>query len=42
MNPLSKVFTIIETVVSKQNKGATYSEIIKDLDLPKSSVHRIL
>jgi len=42
MNPLSKVFTVIETVVSKQNRGATYSEIVKDVDLPKSSVHRIL
>ncbi|MEJ2136265.1 MAG: IclR family transcriptional regulator [Desulfofustis sp.] len=42
MNPLSKVFTIIETVVSRQNKGATYSEITRESDLPKSSVHRIL
>lgn len=42
MNPLSKVFTVIETVVSRQGKGATYTEITKDSDLPKSSVHRIL
>lgn len=42
MNPLGKVFTIIETVVSRQDKGATYTEITKDSDLPKSSVHRIV
>ena len=42
MNPLQKVFAIIETVIGRQDKGATYSEIIRDLDLPKSSVHRIL
>lgn len=42
MNPLSKVFTIIETVVGRQDRGATYSDIIKDSDLPRSSVHRIL
>lgn len=42
MNPLSKVFTIIETVISRQDKGATYTEITRDSDLPKSSVHRIL
>lgn len=41
-NPLHKVFTIIETVVACQDKGLTYSEIIAALDLPKSSVHRIL
>ena len=42
MNPLSKVFSIIETVVAGQDKGVTYSEIVAALDLPKSSVHRIL
>jgi len=42
MNPLYKVFTIIETVVARQDTGLTYSEIIAALDLPKSSVHRIL
>lgn len=40
MNPLHKVFSIIETVVSGQDKGVTYSEIVGALDLPKSSVHR--
>ena len=42
MNPLSKVFIVIETVVNSQDRGVTYSEIIKDADLPRSSVHRIL
>ena len=42
MNPLHKVFTVIETVVARQDKGLTYSEILAALDLPKSSVHRIL
>lgn len=42
MNPLHKVFSIIETVVAGQDKGVTYSEIVAALDLPKSSVHRIL
>ena len=42
MNPLHKVFSIIETVVTGQDKGVTYSEIVAALDLPKSSVHRIL
>jgi len=42
MNPLHKVFAIIEAVVARQDKGLTYSEILASLDLPKSSVHRIL
>ncbi len=42
MNPLSKVFAIIEGIVAHQDKGVTYSEIVAALDLPKSSVHRIL
>jgi DNA-binding IclR family transcriptional regulator len=42
MNPLSKVFKIIETVVSMQDTGATYSDIFSTLKLPKSTVHRIL
>ena len=42
MNPLNKVFSIIETIVSNQGKGLTYSEIVAALELPKSSVHRIL
>ena len=42
MNPLHKVFSIIETVVARQDKGAIYSEIVAALDMPKSSTHRIL
>lgn len=42
MNPLSKVFSILEHIVQGQNEGVTYSEIVSDLDLPKSTVHRIL
>lgn len=42
MNPLHKVFTVLETVVARQDKGLTYSEILAALHLPKSSVHRIL
>jgi IclR family KDG regulon transcriptional repressor len=36
------VFSIIEEVVARQDRGATYSEIVTALGLPKSSVHRIL
>lgn len=42
MNPLTKVFSILERVVQGQNEGVTYSEIVSDLDLPKSTVHRVL
>ena len=42
MNPLHKTFSILETVVACQGVGATYSDIIKDSSLPKSTVHRIL
>ena len=41
-SPLHKVFSIIETVVASQDRGLTYSEILASLDVPKSSVHRIL
>ena len=42
MSPLYKVFSIMETVVARQDTGATYSEIVAAVNLPKSSVHRIL
>lgn len=42
MNPLHKVFAIIESVVAGQDTGVTYSEIVAALELPKSSVHRVL
>ena len=41
-SPLHKVFLIIETVVASQDRGLTYSEILAALDVPKSTVHRIL
>jgi len=40
--PLSKIFTIIETIVANQNTGMTYAEIVGTTGLPKSSVHRAL
>lgn len=42
MNPLQKIFSILETVVSLQGKGCTYTEIVNGVNQPKSSVHRIL
>jgi DNA-binding IclR family transcriptional regulator len=42
MNPLQKVFSILETVVSLQGKGCTYTDIVSRVNQPKSSVHRIL
>lgn len=42
MNPLQKVFSILETVISLQGNGCTYTEIVTKVNLPKSSVHRIL
>lgn len=42
MNPLYKVFAVLETVVAHQDNGLTYSEILAILDLPKSTVHRLL
>lgn len=42
MNPLSKVFAVLEKVVQEQDKGVAYSEIVADLELPKSTVHRVL
>jgi DNA-binding IclR family transcriptional regulator len=42
MNPLQKIFIILEIVVSNQAKGATYSDILATSNLPKSTVHRII
>ena len=42
MNPLKKVFSIIEAIVARQDRGVNYSEIVSAVQLPKSSVHRIL
>lgn len=40
--PLAKIFAIIETVISNQNTGMTYTDIVGRTGLPKSSVHRVL
>lgn len=42
LNPLKKVFRVLEEVVARQGRGATYSEVVSALNLPRSSVHRIL
>jgi len=42
MNPLCKIFSVLEIVVARQETGTTYSDIIKESNLPKSSVHRVL
>lgn len=42
MNPLHKVFLVLETVVSSQSSGATYSDIVARGNLPKSTVYRVL
>ncbi len=42
MNPLYKIFTILEAVVAQQSRGVTYSDVVAAVSLPKSSVHRIL
>lgn len=42
MNPLHKVFLILEGVVSSQSSGATYSDIVARANLPKSTVYRVL
>ncbi|WP_029916841.1 IclR family transcriptional regulator [Pelobacter seleniigenes] len=42
MNPLYKIFAILEAVVAQQSRGVTYSDVVAAVDLPKSSVHRIL
>ena len=42
MNPLDKIFTVIETVVANQVTGLTFSEVAVECGLPKASVHRTL
>jgi IclR family KDG regulon transcriptional repressor len=42
MNPLHKIFSVIESVVARQDTGMTYSEVVSALKIPKSSAHRIL
>lgn len=42
MNPLRKVFSILEAIVENQENGSTYSELLATLELPRSTVHRLL
>ena len=42
MNTIEKTFFILETVLSNQANGQSFSEIVKANNLPKSSAHRIL
>lgn len=42
MSTLSKAFTIVETIVSRQAAGMTFAEIVAATGTPKASAHRIL
>ena len=42
MRSIEKTFAVIETVVSEQELGLTFSTIVAMTGLPKASVHRIL
>jgi DNA-binding IclR family transcriptional regulator len=42
MNTLTKAFRIIEEIVSRQERGLSFSEIVTNTGLPKASTHRIL
>ena len=42
MSCLTKGFIIIELVVSRQNTGMTFTDIVNGTGLPKASVHRML
>ena len=42
MNTLTKAFRVIEEIVSHQEKGLSFSEIVSSTNLPKASAHRIL
>jgi IclR family KDG regulon transcriptional repressor len=42
MNPLSKTFRIIETIVFHQDSGLSYTDIVSLTGLPKATVHRLL
>ena len=42
VNTIEKTFFILETVLSNQANGQSFSEIVKAKNLPKSSAHRIL
>ena len=42
MNPLEKIFAVLEAVISHQENGLTFAGTVASTALPKASVHRIL
>jgi DNA-binding IclR family transcriptional regulator len=42
VNTIEKAFAILERVLAHQDSGLSFSEIVKNNNLPKSSAHRIL
>jgi DNA-binding IclR family transcriptional regulator len=42
MSSVAKVFRILETVVSHQERGLAYSEVVAKTQLPKATAHRVL
>ncbi len=42
MNSLDKVFLILESVVSRQGEGASFTDVQNDTQLTRATVHRIL
>ena len=42
MSSLANAFKIIELVVSRQSEGLTFTQILQDSGLPRSSAHRLL
>jgi len=42
MNPVAKIFTILDEIVDHQERGLSCSEIARSCSLPKSTTHRIL
>ncbi len=42
MGTVEKAFRILEEVVSHQEKGLTYSEVVTQTALPKATAHRVL
>ncbi len=42
MSGVAKVFQILEAVVSHQERGLAYSEVVAETRLPKATAHRVL
>jgi DNA-binding IclR family transcriptional regulator len=42
MSSVAKVFRILETVVTHQERGLAYSEVVARTQLPKATTHRVL